>query len=52
VRDAIQSGQNSDEISIAAEKNGMKTLKDNCRDLLLSGITTVEEYSQVVYKLD
>jgi type IV pilus assembly protein PilB len=52
VRDAIQRGQNSDDISRAAEKNGMKTLKDNCRDLLLSGITTVEEYSQVVYKLD
>ncbi len=34
-----------------AIKNGMTTLKDNCRQLVLEGITSVEEYSQVIYKL-
>jgi type IV pilus assembly protein PilB len=52
VREAIQSGKNIDEITRAAEKGGMKTLKDNCRELVLSGVTTTEEYSQIVYKLD
>ncbi len=52
VREAIQDGKSIDEISKAAEKGGMKTLKENCRELVLSGITTIEEYSQVVYKLE
>jgi len=52
VREAIQCGKGIDEITKIAEKNGMKTLKDNCKELVLSGVTTVEEYSQVVYKLD
>ena len=29
----------------------MKTLKDNCRELVISGITSMEEYIQVVYKI-
>ncbi len=52
VREAITSGKSIDEITLVAEKAGMKTLKDNCKELVLSGVTTVEEYSQVVYKLD
>ncbi|WP_313163758.1 GspE/PulE family protein [Sedimentibacter sp.] len=52
VREAIQRGKSSDEITKAAEKGGMMTLKENCRELVLCGITTMEEYSQVVYKLD
>jgi len=52
VRGAITSGKNIDEITMIAEKNGMKTLKDNCKDLVLSGVTTIEEYSQVVYRVD
>ena len=52
VREAIQIGQSSDDIGKVAEKNGMKSLKYNCRELVLSGVTTVEEYSQVIYKLD
>lgn len=52
VREAIQSGKNVDEITMEAEKGGMKTLKDNCKELVLSGVTTVEEYAQVIYKLD
>ncbi|WP_312814501.1 GspE/PulE family protein [Sedimentibacter sp.] len=52
VREAIQRGKSLDEITKAAEKGGMMTLKENCRELVLCGITTMEEYSQVVYKLD
>ena len=52
VREAIQDGGTVDDISKAAEKNGMKTLKHNCKELVLSGITTIEEYSKVIYKLD
>ncbi|MDW5300408.1 MAG: GspE/PulE family protein [Sedimentibacter sp.] len=52
VREAIQCGRGMDEITRIAEKGGMKTLKDNCKELVLSGVTTIEEYSQVVYKLD
>jgi len=49
IRDAIQNEMSNDEIAVLAEKAGMKTLKDNCRDLVLSGVTTIEEFSQVVY---
>lgn len=52
VREAIQSGKSADEIAAVGEKGGMKSLKDNCRELVLNGVTTIEEYSQVVYKLD
>lgn len=52
VREAITSGKSIDEITQAAEKEGMKTLKENCKELVLSGVTTIEEYSQVVYRLD
>jgi len=52
IREIITAGGSIDEISNAAQKSGMKTLKDNCKELVLSGVTTVEEYSQVVYKLD
>jgi len=52
VREIIIKGGNADDIKEAAVKGGMDTLKDNCKDLVLSGVTTIEEYSQVVYKLD
>lgn len=51
IRDAIQNDKSNDEIAAIAEKAGMATLKDNCRELVLSGITTIEEFSQVVYKM-
>lgn len=51
IRDAIQNENSNDEIAVLAEKAGMKTLKDNCRDLVLSGVTTIEEFSRVVYEM-
>lgn len=51
IRDAIQNEKSNDEIERLAEGAGMKTLKDNCRELVISGITSMEEYIQVVYKI-
>ncbi|WP_019228921.1 GspE/PulE family protein [Sedimentibacter sp. B4] len=51
MRNIIYKGGSTDELTAEAIKNGMATLKDNCRQLVLEGITSVEEYSQVVYKL-
>lgn len=52
MRNKIYKGGSTDELTEEAIKNGMATLKDNCRQLVLEGITSVEEYSQVVvYKL-
>jgi type IV pilus assembly protein PilB len=52
IREAIQSGEGIDRITEISRKTGMTTLKDNCRELVLSGITSIEEYSRVIYKLD
>lgn len=51
MRNIIYKGGSTDELMDEAIKNGMTTLRDNCRQLVLEGITSVEEYSQVVYKL-
>lgn len=52
VRDVIYNVKTIDDLTNVTEKNGMKTLKDNCRELVLEGITTIDEYSQAVYKLE
>jgi len=51
VREAVQNGRNADELAAAAQKTGMKTLRDNCLGLVLSGVTTIDEFSQIVYKI-
>lgn len=38
-------------LNLALQNNGMKTLKDNCKELVLSGMTTLEEYLQVIYRI-
>jgi type IV pilus assembly protein PilB len=52
VREAIQSRKSIDELTEVAQKGGMTFLKDNCRELVLSGITSMDEYSRVVFKLE
>ena len=52
VREAIQYGKSIDELTEVAQKGGMTFLKDNCRELVLSGITSMDEYSRVVFKLE
>jgi type IV pilus assembly protein PilB len=51
VKNAIYSGNTADELTLAAYKSGMKSLRDNCRQLVLQGITTIDEYRSVLYKL-
>jgi len=49
LRDAIYRGASSDVIKEIAIKNGMITLHENCRRIVFSGITTVEEMVRAVY---
>ena len=51
IRDAIQNEKSNDEIAALAEGAGMMTLMDNCRELVLAGVTTIDELSQVIYKV-
>jgi type IV pilus assembly protein PilB len=46
-REAINSGGNSDILRDISVKKGMKTLESECKDLILKGMTTVEELSTI-----
>lgn len=46
-REAINAGGNSDVLRDISIANGMKTLESECRDLVLKGITTIEELSTI-----
>lgn len=48
----VKKDVSSDEIKAVATKDGMKTLKEACRERVLNGITTVEEFLRVTYSLD
>ena len=37
-----------DELLAAAKKNGYRTMRDSCRDLVLRGITTAEEAARTI----
>lgn len=47
-REAINSGENSDIIRDISIENGMKTLESECKDLVLNGMTTIEELATIV----
>ncbi|MGD9567350.1 MAG: GspE/PulE family protein [Sedimentibacter sp.] len=49
--DIIYKGGSVEELKKAAVSNGMITLKENCRKLVMDGITTIDEYSQVIFKI-
>lgn len=49
LRKAILSGATMDELHEVAKKQGMISLKDSCKDLLLNGITSVKEAVRVIY---
>lgn len=51
IRNVISKRNNIDDIEKIAKANGMITLKDNCKKLVMSGITTVDEYLQVLFRL-
>ena len=50
ISDIIYKGGSVEELNATAVGNGMTTLKENCRKLVLEGITTVDEYSQVIFE--
>lgn len=52
IRKEIETTESTDLIREAANKQGMKTLEDNCRDLVIQGKTTVEEMLRVAYTRD
>lgn len=48
IRDAINAGKNADVIRDMAVKNKMKTLGEECRELVLDGRTTIDELTRIV----
>ena len=49
IRKAILSNKTSDELLEIAKGQGMITLKDSCRELILNGITSYREAVRVIY---
>ncbi|AWK49730.1 type II secretion system protein GspE [Clostridium beijerinckii] len=47
-REAINAGKNSDTLRDISIENGMETLESECKDFVLSGMTTIEELSTIV----
>jgi type IV pilus assembly protein PilB len=47
IRKEIDTSESIDLIREAAKKQGMSTLEDNCRELVLSGTTTVDEMLRI-----
>jgi len=52
LRALINKGASVDEIREATEKQGMLTLQENCRQLIVDGISTIEEMLRVAYSID
>ncbi|WP_341876856.1 GspE/PulE family protein [Defluviitalea saccharophila] len=52
IRKLINNNAAEDEIKNEAIKNGMTTLSDNCKQLVLEGVTTIEEFLRISYSLD
>ena len=46
-REAINAGENSDMLRDISIENGMKTLESECKDFVLSGMTTIQELSTI-----
>ncbi len=47
-RESINAGANADMLRDISIENGMKTLESECKDFVLSGMTTIEELSTIV----
>lgn len=52
VRNMISKGMDADAIKDEAIRCGMKTLSESCKELVLEGITTIEEMLKVTYSVD
>jgi type IV pilus assembly protein PilB len=51
LRHRIDSGINVDELRDLAVKHGTVTLTEDCRELVMSGVTTTEEMIKVTYSI-
>lgn len=49
---AVDSGATAEELKQIAVKGGLKTLQDSCGELVLQGMTTMEELIKVTYSND
>jgi type IV pilus assembly protein PilB len=52
VKEAIDTGMPMVELKKAAQGLGMTTLRDSCRELVLSGTTTMEELLRITFSID
>lgn len=52
IRELLDRGVKIDIVTAAAKKEGMRTLRETCRELVLSGETSYEEYLRVTYEND
>lgn len=52
LRELIDKRASIDQLRNTASKSGTTTLKDNCRKLVLAGITTTEEMLRIAYSLE
>ena len=48
VRRLVNSDAPYDELLTDAKKNGYRTMRDSCRELVLRGVTTAEEASRTI----
>ncbi len=52
IREMINARATMDEVKKASIEQGMITLKENCKQLVLKGVTTVDELIRVAYTLE
>ncbi len=52
IRDLVNRDATTDQLMQMAVRQGTVSLRDNCTDLVLAGITTVEELVKVTYSVD
>ena len=52
IRNMVNKGEEADKIKNAAKIKGMSTLSDSAKQLVLSGVTTVEQMVRVAYSVD
>lgn len=52
IRRMVNAHENADKIKDEARRKGMMTLSESCRELVLKGITTVDEMLKITYSID
>jgi type IV pilus assembly protein PilB len=52
IKKMISERKNIEEIKNTAVQNGMITLQQSCKELVINGTTTIEEYIRNTYVID